>query len=207
MVKVSKDQMSLLENNLRRARGKLTIEEMKAPVPARRRRKEDLPENILEKQITDYLAYRSFITTRQQVGTFVPYRVLKQIHQGKLTLKDAERNIVRIGEEGASDWWSVRPAIPPGSRPLEGPHLWQGFFWEAKAPGKRPTDEQLVWMDRRRQVGIEAAWFNAFQLGPDEYRPDRPQASHVFEVWFSDYFQRPFAWVWKNFEPGGTKRG
>jgi hypothetical protein len=99
---------------------------------------------------------------------FIPFRIAKQIETGQLPPEAAARKIVRIGEEGVADWWSARPIIPPGGRPLDGPHLWQGFFWEAKAPGKRPSPAQLAWLDRHRQVGLEAAWFNQFQAG------DRP---------------------------------
>jgi hypothetical protein len=70
-----------------------------------------MPENMLERQISDFLALRGFTTTRQHVGTFVPYRV-----GGRLAPEAAARNIVRIGEEGMTDWWSARPNIPPGGR-------------------------------------------------------------------------------------------
>jgi hypothetical protein len=38
------------------------------------------------------------------------------------------------------------PTGAPASRALDGPHPWQGFFWEAKAPGRRPTEAQLAWL-------------------------------------------------------------
>jgi hypothetical protein len=147
-----------------------------------------MPENILEQRIRDFLAWRNFITIRQHIGTFLPLRLVRQLQAGEISIEQALRNVVRVGEEGAADWWSARPIIPVGGRALDGPHPWQAFFWEAKAPGKRPTAAQLAWLDRRRQVGIESAWFNQFQAR------DRPSPacesceSHVFETWFSQYF-------------------
>jgi hypothetical protein len=186
IIRASKAQLNLLQANLARAaRIAGTPDE-----PRIRHPKAWLPENVLERQITDFLSLRGFTSTRQHVGVFVPYRVLKQLQAGQLTSEQAARNIVRVGEEGASDWWSARPIIPPGSHALDGPHPWQGFFWEAKAPGKRPTAAQLEWLDRRRRVGLEATWFNQFQ---DRDRPSpacEPRDSHVFETWFSEYFRR-----------------
>ena len=89
MIRVSKAQLSLLKRNLARAAGPAG-----APV-APRRAKAWLPENILERQITDFLAWRGFITTRQHVGTFLPYRVAKQIESGQLTPEAAAHNVVR----------------------------------------------------------------------------------------------------------------
>jgi hypothetical protein len=186
MVRVSKKQLSLLQANLAGAGGG-----NRAPtVIIAARRRENLPENVLEQQIRDFLAWRGFITVRQHVGTFLPFRVVKQLHTGQITFEQAMRNIVRIGDEGASDWWSARPIIPPGGRALDGPHPWQAFAWEAKAPGKRPTDAQSEWMSRRRQVGLEATWFNQFQAADRPSPACEPRDSHVFEVWFLEYFGR-----------------
>jgi hypothetical protein len=80
--------------------------------------------------------------------------------------------------------------IPPGGRALDGPHLWQAFFWEAKAPGKRPTDAQLAWMDKHRQVGLTVNWFDRFEDGDQPLPPCEPKNSHTFATWFS-WFWRP----------------
>jgi hypothetical protein len=95
---------------------------------------------------------------------YPPYRVLRQLQSGQLAPEASGRNIVRIGEEGMTDWWSARPSSV--GRALDGPWPWTGFFWEARAPGKRPTAAQLGWMAKRRQVGLEAAWFNQFAARP-----------------------------------------
>jgi hypothetical protein len=63
---------------------------------------------------------------------------VKQLQTGQISFDQALRNIMRIGEEGCADWWSAKPIIAPGGRALDGPHPWQAFAWEAKAPAKRP---------------------------------------------------------------------
>jgi hypothetical protein len=90
------------------------------------------------------------------------------------------RNIVRLGEEGASDWWSVKPIIAPGGRALDGPYPWQAFWWEAKAPGKKPTDSQLAWMDKP-PTGRPRG---------DLVRSIHSPRRHVFETWFLEYFTK-----------------
>jgi hypothetical protein len=184
MVRASKAQLTLLEANLSRGGDEAS------PILRATRRREDLPENQLERQIRDFLNWRGFISVRQHVGLFIPFRVVKQLQQGQISFEQAMRNIVKLGEEGASDWWSARPIIPAGSRALDGPHRWEAFFWEAKSPGKRPTDAQLEWLSRRRQVGLEATWFNQFQLQDRQAPACEPRDSHVFGVWFTEYFAR-----------------
>jgi hypothetical protein len=182
VVRASKAQLSLLKANLTRG-------DDKAPAAVRAsRRRHDLPENQLERQIVDFLAWRNFISIRQHVGTFLPFRVVKQLQQGQITFEQAMRNVIRINEEGTADWLSARPIIPAGGRALDGPHPWQAFYWEAKAAGKRPTDAQVAWLDKRRQVGLEAAWFNQFAVTDRPSPVVEPKNSHVFEVWFHDYF-------------------
>jgi hypothetical protein len=119
---------------------------------------------------------------------FVPFRIAKQMQTGQLASESAARNIVRTNEVGAADWLSLRPVIPPGGRALDGPHPWVGFFWECKAPGKKPSAAQLAWLDKRRQVGLETAWFHEFE-GRDRQSPAcEPRDSHVFLEWFCEYF-------------------
>jgi hypothetical protein len=183
VIRVSKSQLTLIERNLAGARS----EQAPAVIPVRRRR-EDMPENMLERQIIDFLAWRGFITLRLHVGLFVPYRVLKQVLAGQLAPEAAARNVATIGEEGMTDWWSARPIIPPGARALDGPWPWEAFFWEAKAPGKRPSPAQLEWLARRRQGGLEATWFNQFQAQDRPSPAVEPRDSHVFDTWFSRYF-------------------
>jgi hypothetical protein len=185
LIRASKAQLTLLEANLAGARG----DQAPAVVPVRRRR-QDQPENVLEKQILDFLGYRGFVSSRQHVGAFTPYRILRLVARGQLSLDEASRNLVQINEKGASDWWSARPLIPTGGRAQDAPWPWQGFFWECKAPNKRPTDAQLEWLAKRRQCGFEAVWFNAFAAGDRPSPVCEPRESPVFETWFSRYFAK-----------------
>jgi hypothetical protein len=149
-----------------------------------------LPENRLESQIQGFLNWRGFVTLRLHVGLFVPYRVLKQVLAGQLAPEAAAHSTIHIGETGMSDWWSARPVIAPGGRAQNGPWLWAGFFWECKAPANQPSPAQLDWLDKRRQCGFEAAWFNQFAAADRPSPAVEPQHSHVFEVWFLEYFTR-----------------
>jgi hypothetical protein len=185
LIRASKAQLSLLQGNLAAARG----DQAPAGVPVRRRR-EDQPENQLESQIQDFLNWHGFVSIRQHVGTVAPWRVLKQLHLGQITLEQAARNIIRLGEEGMADWLALRPIVAPGGRALDGPHPLVAFFWEAKAPGKRPSSVQLEWLEKRRQCGYEAAWFNQFTAADRPAEACEPRESHVFEVWFSQYFAK-----------------
>jgi hypothetical protein len=183
VIRASKAQLTLLEANLAHSSGD------QAPAVMRTsRRREGLPENQLERQICDFLAWRGYITIRQHVGTFLPFRVVKQLQQGQITFDQALRNVVSIGEQGTADWWSARPIIPPGGRALDGPWPWSAFFWEAKAPRKKPSDAQLEWLAKRRQCGLEAAWFNQFAVQDRPVEACEPHDSHVFETWFQEYF-------------------
>lgn len=117
--------------------------------PRTQRRRELLPENILESQIKGFLESRGWLLIRQQVGTFVPYRMLA----GKEQINVRAVHPVRIGEKGAADWIAVRPA---------GRGRAEFFFFECKAGGKKPKPEQREWLEKRAAVGLLAAWFDDF---------------------------------------------
>jgi hypothetical protein len=186
ILRVTQAQFNLFKRQLARA-----ADPAGAPdEPRRRRRREDLPENQIEARIVSYLAYRGFFNTRMHIGTFIPYRVLKQIHAGHLAPEQAERNIVRVNEKGAPDWWSARPIVEPGARPLDKPWPWQGFWWECKRPGVRPTEAQLAWLNRHQQLGLTAWWFNEFQASDRPSPPCQPHLSNVFVTWFEEYFAK-----------------
>jgi hypothetical protein len=185
LIRASKSQLNLLLGNQAVARDG----QAPAVVPARRRR-EDQPENVIERQIADFLAYRGFTSLRLHIGLFLPFRVHRQVLAGQLAPEAATHSIVHIGETGMSDWWSARPVIPPGGRAQDGPWPWRAFFWEAKAPGRRPTEAQLEWLEKRRRCGYEATWFNQFAAADRPSPTVEPRESHVFEVWFSGYFRR-----------------
>lgn len=52
---------------------------------------------------------------------------------------------VRLGTKGMSDLWGILK---------DGRH----FECEVKAPGKKPTDDQLRWLDEVRAAGALAFW-------------------------------------------------
>jgi hypothetical protein len=120
-----------------------------------RRRKEDLPENQLEQQILDFLRVRGFRNIRQQVGTYTPYRVLMAISEGKMSVEQAKRNIIRIGTPGMADWLAIRPVEKHGK--FGGTFVaFEIFYWEAKAPGKKPKPDQVEWLSSQRATGTPA---------------------------------------------------
>jgi hypothetical protein len=59
-----------------------------------------------------------------------------------------------MGEPGQADWLAVRARGGAVQ-----------FFWmELKAPGKRPSQEQLAWISRQRyMLGLEAVWFDSLE--------------------------------------------
>jgi hypothetical protein len=48
----------------------------------------------------------------------------------------------------------------------------------------------LAWIDKRRQCGFEAAWFDQFSFKDGPAPVVEASESHVFKVWFSGYFNR-----------------
>ena len=121
MLRVSPEQYSLLKRN---AEGKPVL---RAPGTKRvrvKKRAEDLPENQLEKLVTDYLRHHGWICTKQHAGFF------KRFVGGKMTG-------FTIGEKGQADWRAERPVIPPGSR-LSKTSCFRVelFYFETKAPAK-----------------------------------------------------------------------
>lgn len=146
MIRVTKSQAAMLFDNQRRSTTKA------AGSPRVRRPKAELPENILEAQITSFLRAKGWYLKRCHVGLFVPFSILRNPGQ-------AVRHI-SIGEKGESDWMAYRGPDSSGVCEL--------FFWEAKAPGKKPSAEQLTWLSNRRALGFLADWFDDFDDSPGE---------------------------------------
>lgn len=126
--------------------------------PRPKRKKSELPENQVEAAIESFLRLRGWVVTRVHIGTFVPLgRLMQSLESsGTVSREVVMRSIVRMGKKGECDFWAVRPT--PGQR-----RLYQFFFYEVKAPGKRPTPEQVDWMRSMASCGIEAKWFDDFQ--------------------------------------------
>jgi hypothetical protein len=117
--------------------------------PRARRKKEDLPENQVEKQILDFLAIKNWTVIRQHVGTFVPYRVAVQ------NLPINGWDIVRINERGTPDYCAER-AVPGALGRCE------RFWFEVKGSGGKPSPHQKEWLRKRALMGWLAGWFDCF---------------------------------------------
>ena len=142
-----------------------------APATARvKKRKQDLPENQVECQVTEFLRARGWFVERQHVGTFVAYRVLAALREAK---SDADRQKalrgaipVRIGEKGKPDWVATRPCFGSGAGLM--PHL--VFEFEIKAPGKRLSPEQAEYIRKAIACKRNAFWWDSFESFRSEYR-------------------------------------
>lgn len=116
--------------------------------PRTRRRKEDLPENVLERQVCDFLKAHGWTLTRNHVGLFVPYRESRKADGAWPVVHP-----IHIGETGMADWRAERAVISTG--------LCEVFYFETKAPGKFPTLPQRAWLENKRALGFEAEYFNS----------------------------------------------
>lgn len=65
--------------------------------------------------------------------------------------KRQPREAARLKAEG------VKPGVSDLLLPLRR-HGMAGFWLELKAPGKRPTRDQLAWLERMRLAGYRAEW-------------------------------------------------
>jgi hypothetical protein len=119
-----------------------------------KKRKEDLPENQLEKQCLDFLRIRGWIVDRQQSGLFrAPWG-----------------GYVRVGEKGCFDWIALRPfrlLTKPEDKAMT---LSDVLYLELKAPGKKPNVHQLAWARRRRVAGFLCICFAEFSDFTNWYR-------------------------------------
>lgn len=135
-----------------------------AAAPRVKKRKQDLPENQVERAITDFLRYRGWQIERQHVGTFVPFRVFAALRDAK-SPEDRERalkysNIVRIGEKGKPDW-SATLRLGGG--------LYRFIEFEVKAPGAELRTEQWEYIRRARALKRDVFWWDSFEAFRAEY--------------------------------------
>lgn len=153
MVWVSEAQYSLLQQQAKAA-GKPMLREPEARRSPRR--VEDLPENQLEAQITDYLRAHGWTCTRQHVGT--AYRRMST--QVMFTIP-----------KGPADWRAERAIVPKGQRTGENTcFACELFYFETKAPGKKPERHQTLWALQRQLTGITATWFDSYDVFVRWYR-------------------------------------
>jgi hypothetical protein len=128
------------------------------------RPKTEWPENILEAQIRSFLEARSWLVTRNHVGTYIPFRILMALQENKMTIEQAKRGMVRIGKKGDPDYSAERPIVPPGVKVDATNRAWpaERFFFEPKGANK-PSPEQLAAIQLKRLAGIAADWFDSFE--------------------------------------------
>jgi len=65
------------------------------------------------------------------------------------------REAVRLKAEG------VKPGVSDLLLPLRRQGM-SGLWTEMKAPGKKPTDPQLEWLERMRRAGYRAEWADSW---------------------------------------------
>lgn len=135
-----------------------------------KKRKQDLPENQVEGQVTQFLRSRGWFVERQHVGTFVAYRVLVALRKAECDA-DREKALrgaipVRIGEKGKPDWVATRRCSGSGGGLM--PHL--AFEFEIKAPGKRLSPEQAEYIRKAIALKRNAYWWDSFESFRSQYR-------------------------------------
>lgn len=118
--------------------------------PREKKRREDLPENQVTKQCVDWLNAKGWNVVRQQSGLFT---------------RPGGQARIRIGEPGTTDWRMERRIMPGGHRidARKVATICQLAYIELKAPGKAPSDEQLLFMERQRANGFPAMWFDSLK--------------------------------------------
>lgn len=132
-------------------------------MPRTRKPKDELPENIVEDQITGYLGIHGWTVTRQQSGLF-------------RNSEERGGNWVRVGKKGESDWRCER-LLPPRRNPHEIVSQVELFYLEVKGYGKEPNEKQLQLMHDRLAVGITAVWFDSFNEFRHWYQKRYPKES------------------------------
>jgi len=162
MVRMTESQFRLFQEGQQPKQGKRA--------PRAKKRHDDLPENQLEGQVLGFLRARGWTVIRNHVGRYVPLYVVMQAQEANQVIRvnTLGGRIVTIGKKGQSDYTATRP------RPELGYGMQQQIHIELKAPGKRPTPEQLEWMRQKNATGEPAEWF-------DEFQDDWP---HSFVPWY-----------------------
>jgi hypothetical protein len=154
MLRVTEAQAHLFTQRANGARGHHSKQRVK-------KRREDLPENIVTKQIKDFLEVKGWIVERMHSGLFN-----RRYGPGK---EPAQPAMVRIGSKGRADWTAYRRTSGI---------LFHLFHLEIKAPGKTPKPDQILWLDRHNATGTPAAYFDGFDTG-----------RKPFVAWYRQHFE------------------
>lgn len=130
--------------------------------PRQKKRREELPENIVESQILGFLRARGWIMRRNHVGKHVPLGwLLGMLERGPLTREMLFRAVVDVGERNAADW--------SGHRTISDGHH-QILHVEVKALGQRPKPEQEEWLRDRVALQEPACWADSLEAFMAWYR-------------------------------------
>lgn len=82
----------------------------------------------------------------------------------KVTLKASLNELAGRLSEGQKIYW-CKMGLRPGWPDLEMPEArgkYFGFYVELKRKGKKPTEEQLFWLDYLAQRGYYTCWYDNF---------------------------------------------
>lgn len=105
-----------------------------------RKPRENLPENQVESQILGFLRARGWLVERQMSGTF------QRLGGG---------GYITVSPKGRCDWVAVRAQFPSIL------HVVERMEIEIKAPGRKPSAEQLKYIRDRNACGYLAAWWDS----------------------------------------------
>ncbi len=177
MIRMTREQASLFGFSTDPRPKKAVNSKAKNAAPRQKKKKEDLPENIIEGQISDFLRSRGWLLKRNNVGSFIPTGVIMRLVESGQVLDKSSlfRGILRIGEKGMPDWTAERLT---GTRGIV-----QQFFWEAKGPKQRPSAEQKQYMATMRALGHEVDWYDDF---------DDVGGPHSFLDWYRKRYPKEF---------------
>ena len=127
--------------------------------PRNRKSIEALPENQVEAQILGFLRIRGWLVERQQSGVVVGIgQLLAALDRGQVITRELlYRSMIRLGEKGRADWVAVR-AVNDKSMP---PCLCQRIENEIKAPGRKPSSQQVKYLRERNACYLLAGWWDS----------------------------------------------
>jgi hypothetical protein len=107
-----------------------------------------LSENDIEAQVRDFLESLGWMRLRNHVGLWTPaataHRAIDR-EDKREGHKLIDSNVAQMHPEAFPDWAWVHSHYPV-------------LFLEVKAPGKKPTDKQQLWLDKLKAAHFLATW-------------------------------------------------
>lgn len=104
--------------------------------------KPKIKENHVEAAVLTFLRVRGWRVDRQ--------------HVGKAQWPSGEW--LQLHPEGTADWFAHRPATSPSC-----------LYIETKAPGERPTEQQMLYLEMAARAGYLTIWCDSLQAFVDFY--------------------------------------